>query len=205
MHIKHCFRACVGDIIATIDGHLNDKKLNINTTVILNSNGECPDDAIGYTPSRYPKINKMFKYLALTRKDVFADLGCGQGRVVFVAAQQKIKKAIGIEYDTELSRIFQDNLKSLRTKKTEIELITADATKANLNEITVFYLFHPFGSHTLLKVIDNIKSTLKTNPRNIRLVYSSAIYRNILNNNDWLEFEGEIDNTGIYVWKNKSI
>ena len=43
-----------------------------------------------YSPTPYPILKKMADYLKLNADDVFVDLGCGKGTVVFFIAAHKI-------------------------------------------------------------------------------------------------------------------
>lgn len=49
-----------------------------------------------YVPTRARDLEELFKVAKLTKKDVFIDLGSGDGRLVLAAAQRGIK-SIGLE------------------------------------------------------------------------------------------------------------
>jgi len=50
-----------------------------------------------FVPCRKRELPRIFKVIDLKDSEVFYDLGCGDGRVVFYAAQNFSVKAIGIE------------------------------------------------------------------------------------------------------------
>lgn len=160
-------------------------------------------DAVLYQPTPYSILERMMVYLQLKTDDVFIDLGCGEGRVIFFVARQKLKKVVGVECNEELVDLADRNLHHLKLNTTPIEIIHADAATFDGRGGTVFFMFNPFGPQTLTRVIDNLKDILATHPRKIRIVYYSAAHRNLLDNQDWLISEGEISDTGIFVWHNR--
>ena len=202
--IKYVY-VCMCRIISIVIDHHYDNKLGIETDAQLVSkdNLSLYKDAVIYQPTPYHKLEKMIDYLNLGPDDIFIDLGCGKGRVIFLVATQKLKKVMGLELKKELVDIAKLNLDNLKLNNTPIEIINADAaTYDNSKDITVFFMFNPFGSATLTRVIDNIKNTLIANPRIIRIVYYVPAYRNLFDNQNWLVSEGEIDKTAIFVWHN---
>jgi len=183
-----------------------EKRFGIETSTIylLKDNLSFYKDGQDYQPTPYKKLEKVVDYLKLKSDDVCIDLGCGKGRVVFFFALQKVKKVIGVELVEDLVKIARRNLNNLRIKdRAAVEIFHGDVTKFNFEECTVFFLFNPFGYKTLKKVIFNIKETLVTNPRGIRILYYNPVHRRILDNEDWLILEGQVDKTNIFVWHNK--
>jgi len=191
--------------LETIKTHNLEKKLNIETgeSSLLGEGLGLYRDGNGYQAAPYYVLEKIAGYLKLKPEDVFVDLGCGKGRVVFFFSRQKLKKVIGIELDKELIDIARENLNNFRLNKTPIELIHRDAVKLKIPEGSIFFLFNPFGAQTLQAVINNIKETLLENPRAIRVVYYSPAHRNILDNQDWLVRETEMKDPHCLSWHNK--
>jgi SAM-dependent methyltransferase len=158
-------------------------------------------DQVRYSPTFYGVLKQMVDYLKLKEKDVFVDLGCGKGRVVFWVALQKIKKAVGVEINKNLIEIARDNLLKLKLRNSPIDFVQADVVNFDLREGTVFFMFNPFGLETLEKVVNNIKDSLTTNPRKIRIIYYGPMYGNFLDKQDWLIREGKIVNQDCLVWR----
>jgi len=121
--------------------------------------------------------------------------------VVFFVARQRIKKAIGVELNPALFATAQKNLRNFRYRNSPIELLNIDAVDFDPTEVTVFFLFNPFGQSTLEKVLSNIKNSLSVNRRKIRIVYYGAQFREILANQDWLTYEGFVENKRCPVWR----
>lgn len=187
---------------------IREKRLGIETYGYdtPNDNIGLYGDAIRHSTSSYSKLNKMINYLKLNKEDVFIDLGCGVGRPIFLVATQRLKKIIGIEIRKELVDIAKRNLRNLKLNNTPIEIINADVAALDILDIkegTVFFMFDPFGEKTFTKVIENIKKSLVTNPRKVRIVYNNPVYKDLLNSQGWLVPEGKIDKTRIFVWHSK--
>jgi predicted RNA methylase len=115
-----------------------------------------------------------------------------------------VKKVLGIELKKELVDIAKKNLRNFKSNKTKIEIIHKDASKYNFKEENILFLYNPFAIKTLKKVLNNIKKSLIINPRKISIVY--IFYNNsikdLMNNSDWLNYQGNIEGTDAHVWVN---
>lgn len=206
---RRCYRYVKGvtrkEFATALDGYAGDKKLGIDTgyyneIVTQNSYG----DSVRYEPTKYSDIQRIIDYLKLNENDVFVDYGCGKGRVIASIAALKIKKVIGIELDDEMIKIARKNICNLKIKNTGVEVINKDANNFNPIEGTIFFLFNPFGQRTLQMVLKKIEGSLDKNPRSIKVVYHNSTGVNILEDLNWLELDGEIENSAYptSVWRN---
>lgn len=153
--------------------------------------------------SFYGRLERMVSYLKLNSEDIFIDLGCGEGRVVFFLALQNIKKVIGIEIDKGLIDSARRNLDNLKFHRSHIDLIQTDAAEYEFKEETVFFMFNPFGRKTFTQVRNHIRKSLIANPRNIRIVYYGPAYHSLLNDQEWLMLEGRIEEERCSIWRNQ--
>jgi len=160
-------------------------------------------DMQNYQATFYGRLQKMVKYLKLTPDDVFVDLGCGKGRVVFFVATHRLKKAIGVELDKNLFTAAQKNFINLKARRAFVELFNTDAAKFDLGEANILYMFNPFGYKTLESVLRNLKKSLIDTPRKVRIVYYVPAHKDLLDSQDWLVREGKIENEVCLVWRNK--
>jgi SAM-dependent methyltransferase len=182
-----------------------ENKFGIETSTIylLRDKLSLYKDGEDYQPTPYKKLEKVIEYLKPGSDDVCVDLGCGKGRVVIFFASQRVKKVIGVELVENLVEIAKKNLANLKIKdRAPVEIFQGDVTGFNFEEGTIFFLFNPFGYQTLERVILNIKNTLVTNPRKIRILYYNPVHRQVLDNEDWLILEGQVEKTNIFVWHN---
>lgn len=89
-------------------------------------------------------IDKLIDHLRMGPKDVFFDLGSGVGKVVIqVAANSKVKKAVGIELSKTRHRdaltAYKNALEYLPKINKRCEFICGDLLDANLKAATVIY------------------------------------------------------------------
>lgn len=192
-------------VFEIIKEHYFEKRLNIKTSehYFFEDSFSLYKDGIAYQPTPYFIIEKIIDYLKPTPNDIFIDLGCGKGRVVFLVALQKLKKVIGVELNKELIDIAQRNLVNFTHNKTAIEFINNDVANFKVKDETIFFMFNSFGCKTLQSVLNNIKDSLLDNPRQIQIVYFGPTHQSLLDNEDWLTLERRIDNCGCRIWHNK--
>ncbi|MDD5119702.1 MAG: class I SAM-dependent methyltransferase [Candidatus Omnitrophica bacterium] len=192
--------------LAKVKASIYDQALGIETAEedpiqsVVNSFNS---DRYGYQSAFYGRLEKIIKYLKPSSEDVFVDLGCGKGRVVFFVALKRFKKVIGVELDQGLYAIAQENLRRLRIQRSPIELFNIDAANFEAKDATIFFMFNPFGAKTLENVLNNIKKSLAENPRKIRIVYYCPYHRSLLDKQDWLLRDGQIENDICLAWSNK--
>jgi len=148
-------------------------------------------------------LKKISRYLKPKADDVFVELGCGKGRVVFFYNTFKFKKMIGIELKKELAEIAKENLEALKIRNNPIEIIHGDAANVDLTDGTLFFLNNPFGFKTLSSVLTSIKNSFRTHPRKVRIIYLNAVNANLLNEQPWLEIEEKISDRGAgdFIWR----
>jgi hypothetical protein len=151
-------------------------------------------DAVFYQPVPY----QVLPYIrsVLRPNDIFFDLGSGMGRMVlYVAGSCKLRKVVGVEYSSELVRVAKANLTKVEKETrllTPLALIEDDVAEVDLSEGTVYCLFNPFGEETLRKVLENIRLSLQTNPRHIKILYINAVCAKVLDDMVWLEPSREL-------------
>ena len=187
---------------AVTEDHFREKKLGIDTAGSASVKNDVTlfKDSSSYVPTPYKDMEKMFAGLDLGPDDVFVDLGCGKGRVIFSVAAKRLKKVIGVEARRDMFEIASRNLKGLKIKNTPVEIVHADAASFDMREGTVFFMFQPFGKRTRSKVMGNIKDSLGHNPRKVRIVCYGGPDSDALEDCDWLARESRIADAGIDIW-----
>lgn len=160
------------------------------------------EDAFNYQPTERRHLEAMCEYLRLGERDVFVDLGCGKGRVVYFVALQNVKKVVGVELRRTLAEFARRKASEITTLA-PVDIVHGDAARFFSPDGTVFYLFNPFGPGTVREVIGNIRKSYIACPRPIRIVYNNTVHSWHLDNADWLEKEGRIPGTVTWVWRTK--
>jgi len=197
--------ACAKETACAIEDYLYDRRLGIETRYDYypKEDKSFYDDEVVYKPTSYRRIKKIVNALQLGADDVFIDLGCGKGRVIFFVATRSVKKVIGVELRKVLAMIAKVNLERVRSRRAEITIVHGDAANFNIDEGTIFFMYDPFGYKTFARVIENIRCSLIARPRKAKIVYFDPRYLDLLNTADWLKARGEIDHSRIFVWENK--
>jgi len=191
-----------------INDHKWDKKLGIETSGFPLPGRKNSDSAAGanndgtrYEAVAYSRLLAMAKVLEPSEQDVFVDLGCGKGRSVFVLSTFKVKKVIGVELDEKLAEVAKQNLRSLKVPHSDIEIIQGDAVNFESSEVTILYMYNPFGPKTMEKVLLNVKRGWLAKRRRITVYYINPLCRDLVSAQDWLKFDGVCPATGGGVWK----
>ena len=166
-----------------------DMKLNISTrkrvakkdVISLNKDG------VSCAPTGYFLLQKIMKKLSIKETDVFADYGCGMGRVTCFAARFPFKKVYGIELYSDIATVAKRNSQILRNPKASIEIIGGfDVLDFDCKEITHFFFFNPFGETTMLGVLKRIHTSLSENRRHIQLIYFNPKREVLFDECHWL-------------------
>jgi predicted RNA methylase len=85
-------------------------------------------------------IRKMLKEAKVSSKDIVYDLGCGDGRVLIIAAKEFGARAIGIEKSWVLAKISEWKVKKEKLED-KVEIINKDFFKVNLSNATVIFAY----------------------------------------------------------------
>lgn len=130
-----------------------EKKYNIQTAGVKPSQSK---DFFHYQGANYWVLELLLKEsIGLSSNNIFIDIGCGKGRVCFVAEKVGYKKVIGIDLDAELIQNAIDNGHKINSR---VEFINCNALDYNFNNReAVYFLFNPFSESILKQVLIKIK------------------------------------------------
>ena len=129
-------------------------------------------------PSRFQRV--MESWLADESHPVienysFVDLGCGKGRAVLMASEFMFREAVGVELHASLANIAEANVaswNSAKRAKCPVRIVCQDATEFIFPEgPCLLYLFHPFRSPVLERLIERIESDFADRPKMLDLIY----------------------------------
>jgi precorrin-6B methylase 2 len=93
-----------------------------------------------YVPTPNDVVEKMLEMVAVKKSDLLYDLGCGDGRIVVMAAKKYGCKAVGYEIVPEL---VEKGRKNIEKRKVEhlAKIKQADIFKLDLSEPSVITLY----------------------------------------------------------------
>jgi outer membrane protein assembly factor BamB len=93
-----------------------------------------------FVPTPQDVVEKMLELAKITRDDVVADLGCGDGRFVVTAAKKYGCKAYGCDLDKECVRQSLENVKTAGVEKL-VQIEEKDIFLVDLQKFTVVMLY----------------------------------------------------------------
>jgi SAM-dependent methyltransferase len=108
-------------------------------TVLLLSMGLAGLSFAPWVPAKKKDLKRIFALADLKPGETFYDLGCGDGRMVFYAAENFSAKAIGLEIGLPMYAFCR--LKQLLVKKTNTLFKLKNLFNENLSEADVVYFF----------------------------------------------------------------
>jgi SAM-dependent methyltransferase len=136
--------------------------------------------AVKHQATRARPFLKLFGRLQLPRDSVFVDFGAGKGRALLLASRYPFKRVIGLEFCRALCAQARENVRLFQQRtgsKSCIEIVEGDAADYELREDeNVFYLYNPFDSVVLDRVLQNIRRSVEMNARPIWLIYNTPAH-----------------------------
>src|SRR3990167_7262024 len=94
---------------------------------------------VPFVPTTGRSIRRIFDSVKLKKSDVFFDLGCGDGRLVYFVAKKYGIRAIGVERNPLLN--WYSNIQRNLFKIPHVEFLRKNLFDVTLTEATVIYLF----------------------------------------------------------------
>lgn len=137
-----------------------------------------------YEATTPQELLAVLEFLKVPAKDFsFIDLGCGKGRTLIVAARFGFGKVIGVEFAQELAATAQANIASQALHNAVV--LQADAAQFAFPQGgKVVYLYNPFSSEVLSRVLDNLRAC---SDEALYLVYKSPRCAALLDGCDFLK------------------
>jgi ribosomal protein L11 methylase PrmA len=107
-------------------------------------------DLAPYVATPMEVVNKMLEVAGVTSDDIVYDIGCGDGRIVVMAAEKYGARGVGIDID---SQRIEESKKNAATAGVEhlVRFYQGNAMKMNFSEATVVTLYLLPESNELLR------------------------------------------------------
>jgi SAM-dependent methyltransferase len=136
-----------------------------------------------YQAAAYSVLKRVFNEIKpLTTGYAFYDIGCGKGRVLFMAAETGYKKLYGIELDASLMEEAKQNLKSQLIKEMapKIHFEQKNVLEYTFeNQSSVYFLFNPFNAEVMKGFVDRV---LSSNKQGCYFVYMNPLFSKVFEN-----------------------
>ena len=119
-----------------------------------------------YVSAPKEAVRKMLDMTQLRRGEVLYDLGCGDGRIVVIAARDYQAKAFGVEIREDVATAAQQQLKKFDLEE-KARIIHRNLFDVDLSEADVVTLYLSLSGNEKLK--PKLERELKTNARVVSL------------------------------------
>lgn len=160
-----------------------DRRFGVNTVGFLPEVGP-PDSPLyraGYVPTKYQRVVEALRHVGVGPDDVVLDLGCGLGRAVFTAAWLGARRSVGVEIDPTLVRQAQEDHRTSRLKNRDVQFVCGRAEEGHgMEDVTVLFMFNPFGTGIMQSVVQNLEASLRKTPRRLRIAYENPLQHAVL-------------------------
>jgi len=93
-----------------------------------------------FVPTPMDVVEKMLELAGVKPGDVVYDLGCGDGRIVVMAAEKYGVRGVGVDYNPERVAEARERIRMSGVEKL-VRIIQGDALKVDLSEATVVTLY----------------------------------------------------------------
>lgn len=127
-----------------------------------------------YLPARGEPFKKFLTRQKFSRTYTFTDIGCGRGRVLWLAKEYGFAKVIGIELDAELAADAKKNLSAKGLNEGsdfEIHAMNAADYVASADK-NIFFFYGPYISDSdLMAVLKNLTRKKKETGEDQYMVY----------------------------------
>ncbi len=113
-----------------------------------------------YVPTEEVVVEKMLDMAKVKKGDLVYDLGCGDGRIVCLAAKKFGAKGVGVDIDPERIKDSIQTMKKYGVNKDQVDIRQGDALKVkDLEKATVvmFYMLPEFMEKLEPQVLKRLK------------------------------------------------
>ncbi len=144
---------------------------------------------VPYVPTSPELVEQMLKLANVHKGDLVYDLGCGDGRIVVMAAEKFGARGVGVDIDPERIKEANDNAKKAGVAD-RVKFVQANLFDADVKPATVVTLY----------LLPNVN--LKLRPKLLKdLKPGTRIVSHSFDMGDWKpEKEQDVDGSRIYLW-----
>jgi SAM-dependent methyltransferase len=121
-----------------------------------------PNNLAPFVPTPEPVVERMLEAAELKPGEVLYDLGCGDGRILFVAAQKFSARAVGVELSPKLVKQTAERAAALGLQN-QVQVLEGNLLDVNVRAADVVTLYLQRLTNEKLKPI--LKKQLKPGAR----------------------------------------
>jgi len=154
------------------------------------------------SPSGNRYLLNLLEQIHINQEDCILDIGSAKGSALKYFIKFPFKNAHGLELSKNLVNICRKNFSIL--KKDNVKVFNINATEfKGYNNYNFFYLYNPFPSQIMIKILNQIKLQIN-NEKEIIIIYNNPVSHDILIKNRFILLKKYPDmwGNGIYVYSN---
>lgn len=124
----------------------------------------------------------------------FVDIGCGKGRALLIAAEFPFQRLAGVEIAPELCEIAEANVALKPQWQNRISVVNEDASTFVFPDgPLVLFLYHPFYTPMLRRMLENLERQLRRSSRTVYLLHADFCTDAANTDSDYLRYRKTID------------
>ncbi len=148
-----------------------------------------PSGDVPFVPTRQELVEQMLKLAGVKSSDTVYDLGCGDGRIVIMAAQKFGAHAVGVDIDPERIKEATENAKKAGVGD-KVKFVQGNLFEADIHPATVVTLY--LLPDVNLRLRPKLLKDLKPGTRVVSHSFSMG---------DWkADKEIDADGSRLYLW-----
>lgn len=153
-----------------------DKELNIKTTGVVNWPAGVNLDYFRTESTLYEDLDLFLDNYDLLTSPKLVDFGSGKGRIIYHLNNKLDIPATGVEVNAvAFQQLLHNQIQYAEkfpalAKKISIYEIKAEDYLIHAEDNT-FYFFNPFTINIFKKILQNIETSVKTNPRIVDIIF----------------------------------
>jgi len=148
-----------------------------------------------YVPTEEVVVEKMLDMAKVKKEDLVYDLGCGDGRIICLAAKKFGAKGVGVDIDPDRIKDCKETMKKYGITKEMVDIRQGDALKVKDLErasVVMFYMLPEFMEKLEPQVLKRLKP-------GTRLVAHDYPFPN-MKPEQVVEFKGPNREHTLYMW-----
>jgi glycosyltransferase involved in cell wall biosynthesis len=162
-----------------------DTRSKVSSSSIINQGMN--NVAQPYQGTNFTIIKSIFQKLAEIvdlKKVYMVDYGAGMGRVILSGLYYGVYRVEGVEFDKELYGHCNENInrfcKNREISRDRVKCLFIDAQLYKIPKgVNIFFLYNPFSSPVIDKVVENISLYAESQKNEIIVVYVNPVCRSV--------------------------
>ncbi len=155
-----CYRGLLNTLNLLRYEWKGDKRYGINTQAVVNTSKN--NGNYHYQGASYLAVEQLFQKLYRQYPNYMVyDIGCGKGRVLFVAERFGFTDLKGIDLDAALIEVARLNLQNYvrQNAKAQFQFVEQNALQLEIPDAPcIYFLFNPFSDDVLRPLLHRIKA-----------------------------------------------